>query len=391
MRGLRVCLLVPAVGERYVRVPLAALLAAARLRADGHEVTVWDERLAELPPALEVPGLVVVFTAVGPAWPVDLTPVRAALDRVRRWYPGVPVLAVGPHSTTLPGSTLLDLAVEHVAVGEAASAAVHGVRDLVSGMAPPVLYGGLSRPLPPTVVVGSHPLPYRNVNHWPPPAHDLVPLAGYTAEVVVDGVPRRVSAGVVRAAPGRPRTVDRVLAEIEVQRAADLEHVVFLDEVFGADARAYGEICDRLRGRNVAWTGRTTSDVVLRTDVGLWARAGCRGMWLDSGPWLREAALRLSRAGITPCVSLLVGEPGGTCVPDPPARFTLGRFVLRPGTAAFDRLAPSLGGGTAPATWQGVLDVNRRYRQRHRDDLDELERRLAALPHHLPLECEVPC
>jgi len=387
----RVCLLVPDQGERCVRLPLDALLAAARLRADGHDVAVWDERLAELPPTADVPDLLVVLTAVGPAWPVDLTSVRASVDRARRWFPGARVLAVGPHGSELPGSTLLELAADHVAAGEAASAAVHGVRDLVSGIASPVLYGGLSRPSPPAVVVGSRPAPYRDPGHWPLPAYDLVPLARYTAEVAVDGTLRPVPAGEVRALPGSRRSVERMLAEIAAQRAAGLEHVVFSGEVFGADARRHGQLCDRLRGEGVHWTGRTSADVVLGTDVGRWAGAGCRGMWLGSGPRLREAALKLSRAGITPCVSLLVGEPHGPRVPEPPARFALGRFVLRPGTAVYERLAPALGGGTAPATWQGVRDLNRRYRERHPDDLGELEHRLAALSHRLPFGSEVPC
>lgn len=381
MTGMRVCLLLPATGGQGVRLPLDALLAAARLRADGHEVDVWDERLAELPPAARVPDVLVVFTAVGASWPVDLTPVRAAVDRARGWFPGVRVVAAGPHGTELPGATLLELAADHVAVGEAASAAVRGVRDLAAGVAVPVLYGALPRPVPPVFVVGNRPPPYPELTHWPAPAHDLVPLARYTAEVVVDGVARQVPAGAVRIAAGP----DRVLADIAVQQAAGLGHMVFLDDVPGA------ALCARLRGRGVQWTGRTRADAVLRADVTAWARAGCRGVWLDSGPWVREAARKLSRAGISACVSLLVGAPGGTHVPDPPARFALGRYVLRPGTDMYDRLAPVLGGGTAPATWRGVLDVNRRYRERHRAALGELERRLAALPHLLPTGCEVPC
>ncbi|GAQ51934.1 radical SAM protein [Streptomyces acidiscabies] len=384
MTSPRVCLLVPAASDGpAVPVPWDVLLAAARLRADGCDVTVWDERLAAFPPAASVPDLLVVFTAVGTSWPVDLSPVRAAVDRARAWFPGVRVLAVGPHGSRLPGSTLLELTADHVAVGEAASAAVRATRDLASGAAVPVLYGGMPRPLPPVLVVGNRPPPYRPLECWPPPAHDLVPLCRYTARTVVDGVPRLVPAGAARMADGP----GRVLASLAAQRAAGLGHVVFLDRVFGAD----GDPGGWLRGRGVEWTSRTRADVVLRSDVRSWAAAGCRTVWLDAGPRTREAAARLSGAGITPCVSVLVGAPGGTRVPDPPAWFAPVRFVLRPGTAAYDRLAPGLGGGTAPVTWRGVQDVNLRYRQRHPADLDELERGLAALPRLLPTGCEVPC
>ncbi|MCL6736495.1 B12-binding domain-containing radical SAM protein [Streptomyces neyagawaensis] len=419
MNPLRLCLVVPAdpVDRCVVRVPLDVLAAAAGLRADGHEVTVWDQRLPDTPPVMEDPDLLVVFTAaVGRArrYPLDLAPVRAATDRARRWFPGAPTMAVGPHGTHLPGATLLDLAVDHVAVGEAGSATVHGVRDLGAGIAAPVLYGDLPRPAAPVTVVGNHPRPYPDLDQdrWPMPAYDLVPLERYTAEVVVDGVPRPGPAGTVLAthddtcghppfgAVPRTRSVDRVVAEVAAQRAAGLPSQSFLDSVFGIDTSYYGMICERLRGQGIDWVARTSTEAVLRTDVTRWAEAGCRGMWLraeppsgdDAGQPFRDAVLKLRDAGITPFASVLIGLPGDAVhVPDRlvdwaaelPARFALDLVSPRPGTPLYSRLAPGLNGGTPPATWQEVRHVTRRYRAEYPADLDDLERRLTALPNHL--------
>ncbi|WP_258539422.1 B12-binding domain-containing radical SAM protein [Streptomyces ipomoeae] len=358
-----------------------------------------------------------VFTAgVGRArrYPLDLAPVRAATDRARLRFPGAPTMAVGPHGTHLPGATLLDLAVDHVAVGKAGSATVHGVRDLGAGIAAPVLYGDLPRPAAPVTVVGNHPRPYPDLDQdrWPMPAYDLVPLERYTAEVVVDGVPRPGPAGTVLAthddtfdhppfgAGPRTRSVDRVVAEVAAQRAAGLPSQSFLDSVFGIDTSYYGVICERLRGQGIDWVARTSAETVLRTDVTRWAEAGCRGMWLraeppsgaDAGQPFRDAVLKLRDAGITPFASVLIGLPRDAArVPDRlvdwaaklPARFGLDLVSPRPGTPLYDRLAPGLNGGTAPATWQEVREVTRRYRADYPADLDDLERRLTALPNHL--------
>ncbi|NEB03374.1 radical SAM protein [Streptomyces sp. SID13726] len=381
-----------------VHVPRQVLRAAARLRADGHEITVRDQRLPEPRPDKADPDLVVIFTAVtGPArhYAPDLTSARVTAERARQLFPAARTMAVGPHGTHLPGATLLDLRVDHVAVGAADSAAVHGVRDLTAGTRAPVLYGGLPRPAAPVTVVGNHPRPYPDLSRdrWPPPAYDLVPLGRYTAEVTVDGLLRTAPAATVWAASCP--TAEQVVAEVETQHAAGLPELLFLDHAFGADAAFHGEIRDRLRGRGIGWTARTRADIVLAADLRRWREAGCQGVWLNSRVPerdLRDAVLSLDRAGITPFVSVPVGLPDDeACRSDQlvehtariPARFRTRRFTPTPGTPEYADLAPALNGGTAPATWREVRDVTRRYREEYPADLDDQERRLAALPNHL--------
>ncbi|MFJ2607842.1 hypothetical protein ACIO13_23135 [Streptomyces sp. NPDC087425] len=49
---------------------------------------------------------------------LDVGPVRADADRARLRSPAARVMAIGPHGTQLPGATLLELALDHVSVGE---------------------------------------------------------------------------------------------------------------------------------------------------------------------------------------------------------------------------------------------------------------------------------
>ncbi|KUN91381.1 B12-binding domain-containing radical SAM protein [Streptomyces caeruleatus] len=428
---MRICLVIPTnrFDRFFIQVPLDVLTAAGRLRADGHTVTVWDQRLQETPPEGEAPDLLVLSTAIADraqCYPLDLAPVRVALDRARQHFPAARTMAVGPHGTQLPGATLIELGVEHVAVGESDSATVYGVRALTDGITAPVLYGDLPAPgAVPLTVVGNSPRPYPNLdlNEWALPAYDLVPLERYTAEVIVDGLPQRGPSGMVLAARGctygctfchlpfgtrmRLNPVDRVLAEVDAQQRGGLRFQFFLDYVFGINKAFYGEICERLKGRDIGWVGQTRAEIVLKTDVRQWAEAGCQGMWLGAESpsvagtsvhkrvteqQIRDAVLKLKDAGITPFAFILLGLPDDeACVSDwlvdwaseMPAWFGLNQLFLRPGTPLYDQLAADLNGGTAPATWEEVREVTRRYRERYPADLDGQERRLTALPNYL--------
>ncbi|MGK5632229.1 B12-binding domain-containing radical SAM protein [Streptomyces sp. URMC 123] len=432
----RICLVVPThrCDRHVVRLPLDALAAAGRLRAEGHAVTVWDHRLQDRPgtgpytrPHTGPPwDLMVFFSTVTDSahgHPLDLAPVRAAVDRGRTLCPTARTVVVGPHGTLLPDDTLRELPVDHVAIGESESAAVGAVHDLLAGTAAPVLPA--APPRPPLPLADGARVPYPDIPQvdFAPPAYDLVPLGAYTGEVVRGGMPQAGPCGMVLAARGcadgcsfcrtsfgtraRARPLRRVLAEVDAQRAGGLDFICFLDSGFGADAAYYRALCRRLRCRDIGWTGRTRPRTVLAGNVIEWARAGCRGMrlgavpptefrgpghWSPAGGEIHDAVLKLRDAGITPVVSLLLGLPGDDACADGrlvdwaaelPAWFGVEQVFLRPGTALHDRIAARIGGGTGPATWQMVHEVNRRYRASHPVDLDAVERRLAMLPNHV--------
>ncbi|WP_328609542.1 B12-binding domain-containing radical SAM protein [Amycolatopsis sp. NBC_00345] len=420
----RICLLVPTNDfDRYfVQVPLDVVYAAGQLRAEGHEVTVWDTRFATVPPA-DAQDLVVVFTAIADraqCYPLELGPVRDAVTQARTRYPGARFVAVGPHVNHLPWATLDELGVDTVARGEADSAAVFAARDLaVSGR---VLPSGRSADLlAPAADLPSYPvIPLETMAH---PAFDLFPMSQYTSEVIDQGLPMPGPCGMVLAARGctygctfchlpfgtrmRMRPTDRVMAEIDAQQSAGLDALFFLDYVFGINPSFYGELCTRLTGRGLTWLGQTRAEVVLRSDVGAWAAAGCRGMWLGaespsvagtgvhkrvSAEQIEGAVAKLRDAGIVPFAFLLMGLPddeasiSGRIVDwaaQLPAWFGLNQLFLRPGTKLYDQLAAEYGGGRLPTTWPEVEAVTSTYRSRYPADLDAQEKALRALPNFL--------
>ncbi|MFF0834963.1 MULTISPECIES: B12-binding domain-containing radical SAM protein [unclassified Streptomyces] len=398
----------------FLQLPLDVANAAALLRQDGVDVAVWDRRLSAEAPRVGAVDVAVVVTAIADraqCYPLDLRPVRAAVEEVRRTWPRATVLAVGPHATQLPSATLRELGVDHVARGEADAAAVHGLQELLSG-----------RP-----VLGELPLsgtyPPLDFDQTPLPAYDLLDLTAYTAETFAGGRVRRGPCGMVLGVRGctygctfchlpfgtrmRPQPVERTLAEIGAMRERGVDSLFFLDYVFGLHPTFYKDLCTRLAGSGIGWSGQSRAEVVLRQDVDLWAAAGCNGMWLGAeSPAVAETAVgkrvppekidaairRLSGAGITPFAFILLGLPGDpACLSGEvvdwaaslPGYFGLNQLFLRPGTPLYDELAADYNDGAMPTTWAEVEAVTRRYRERYPVSLDDLWQRLVRLPNYI--------
>ncbi|GAA0395265.1 B12-binding domain-containing radical SAM protein [Streptomyces luteireticuli] len=424
----RICLVIPSnpFDQYFVQLPLDAVTAAGHLRAEGHTVAVWDQRLRDTPPG-DAFDLLIVFSAIADraqCYPLELAPVRTAVDRAKALFPTARTVAVGPHGTHLPLSTRAELGVDHVALGETDSAAVAAVRDLAAGADAPVLSDSAS-PRNLLAPAAGAPRPYPNLplEELAFPAYDLVPTARYTAEVISGGLPLPGPCGMVLASRGctygctfchlpfgtrmRSQPLDRVVAEIDAQQAAGLDFVFFLDYVFGINKSFYGDLCRRLRGRGLGWVGQTRAEVVLKNDVREWAAAGCQGMWLGaespaiaqtgvhkrvSEEQIEQAILKLRDAGITPFAFVLLGLPDDeACVSGRlvdwaakmPAWFGINQLYLRPGTTLYDRLAADYNDGARPTTWEQVREVTRRYRESYPVDLDRQQQRLTELPNYL--------
>ncbi|MFK8844122.1 hypothetical protein [Streptomyces sp. Ac-502] len=60
-----VCLVIPSnpFDQYFIQLPLDAVTAAGQLRAAGHSVTIWDQRLQDAP-AGDAYDVLVVFTAI---------------------------------------------------------------------------------------------------------------------------------------------------------------------------------------------------------------------------------------------------------------------------------------------------------------------------------------
>jgi len=413
----QVCFVIPddEFERDFLQLPLDVANACAALRAEGVGVSVWDNRLSDSPPGdVPDPDLVVVVTAIADraqCYPLTLEPVTELVGKARGHWPKARVLACGPHATHLPEATRTELGADFVARGEVDSAAIQAVRDLTGG-----------KPAMPVMpLVDSY--PQLSTDEWPLPAYDLFDLSAYTAEVFEDGRVRRGSCGMVLGVRGctygctfchlpfgtkmRPQAVRRTLAEIAAMRERDVDFVFFLDYVFGLHPTFYKELCDGLIGEGLGWTGQSRAEVVLRTDVEQWAKAGCKGMWLGAeSPGIAEtpvgkrvkpgvtdsAVRRLQDAGVTPFAFILIGLPDDPACESGellewarnlPGYFGLNQLFLRPGTKLYDQLAPRYNDGRTPATWAEVEAVTRRYRESYPVDLNELWGQLTRLPNYL--------
>lgn len=398
----------------FLQLPLDVANACAALRAEGVGVSVWDNRLSENPPAGVEPDLVVIVTAIADraqCYPLVLGPVKQLVDKARAHWPKARVLACGPHATHLPDATRAELGADFVARGEVDSAAIQAVRDLTGGKP--------SMPVMP--LVDSY--PQLSTEDWPLPAYDLFDMSAYTAEVFMDGHVRRGSCGMVLGVRGctygctfchlpfgtrmRPQPVQRTLDEIAAMRERDVDFVFFLDYVFGLHPTFYKELCEGLMGEGLGWTGQSRAEVVLRTDVEQWAKAGCKGMWLGAEspgiadtpvgkrvkPGVTNGAVRkLQDAGVTPFAFILIGLPDDPACQngellewarDLPGYFGLNQLFLRPGTTLYEQLAPQYNDGRMPANWAEVEAVTRRYRESYPVDLNELWGELTRLPNYL--------
>lgn len=401
----------------FLQLPLDALNAGAQLLASGHRVTVWDRRLSDSPSAETADtgtvDIAVVITAIADraqCYPLDLSPVRRAVSEVRRRWPGATVVACGPHGTQLPAATRADLGVDVVARGETDAAALGAVTDIVRSRQGPVL---------PTK--GAY--PPAALADWPLPAYGLVDLFDYEAEVIVEGRVRRGPCGITLAARGctygcsfchlpfgtrlRTQPIDRVLADIVTLRERGVDFTFFLDYVFGLNPAFYGQLCDELGHTGIQWTGQTRAEVVLKSNVKLWAKAGCRAIWLGAeSPGVAETSVgkrvapdmvarainALMNVGITPFTFVLLGLPDDpACLTGElvdwastlPGYFGLNKMFLRPGTSLYDQVAPGLNGGTAPTTWTEVAAVTERYWAEYPVDLEAQWLQLTRLPNFL--------
>ncbi|AWW43242.1 radical SAM protein (plasmid) [Streptomyces cadmiisoli] len=400
----------------FFQMPLDIATAAAVLRERGHTVSLWDRRVEVAPPdGPAVDGLILVTAIADRAqcYPLDIGPIREAARSAKELHPGAWIVACGPHATQLPEATLRELAVDHVSRGEVDAAAVFAAEVLLERGNSPI----------PAVLDRSASSSGFDLGELPVPAFDLLPLQHYKAEVFDGTRLHRGPSGMIFAARGctygctfchlpfgtrmRTRPVSRVLAEVDALTDLGVKSAFFLDYVFGINPRFYGEVCAGLRHRDLTWTGQTRTEIVLKTDVREWADAGCRGMWLGAeSPAVAvtgvnkrvtqddvsEALAKLEAAGIQPFAFIIIGLPGDPAcltgsivdwVAELPAKFGINQLFLRPGTTLYDELAPRYLDGRMPTTWDEVKQVTDTYRRDYPVDLDDLEKRLLALPNNL--------
>gem|GEM_PF-3286750 len=414
-----ICIVVPedAHTRLYRQVPVDVLHAGAELLSRGYSVSVWDRRVRASAPQCH-PDLLALITAPADraqCYPLDLRPVKAAVDHCRDAFPDVPIMVYGPHANHLPEDTLRSTSADVVARGEPEVTVVKAVERPCSQEKI-----DLSRILPASAAAS---MPEK-IYTLPQPAYDLVDLHEYYAEIVDDdGLLRQGRAGLILAVRGCPYqcsfchlpfgkhrrrpSLSRVLGEVDAYKKKGIDNIFFLDYVFGIDPKFYSELCKELASRKIYWIGQTRPEVVLKSDVQQWYKAGCRAIWLGAESYniasagvskpittsqVETSIKMLTQAGIIPLLFIMIGLPGenqysfdtlATWLATLPVFFIVNQLTLRPGTQLYDQLAPSLHEGQLPFTWLEVEEVNTRYRQQFGSALENLEAMLRRYPNYL--------
>jgi anaerobic magnesium-protoporphyrin IX monomethyl ester cyclase len=314
-----------AAGQPYA--PLAALYAAALLRARGHSVALHDAMVETSDGGWEAaldrhhPRWAVLYEdafsylakmCLSRAREAALGMIRAARRR------GCAVLVSGPDATATPGPYLAAGAERVIPAGDERALA-----DAVGGCSTGV--------------------PSRDLDDLPPPAWDLVDVGryrrlwkrrhGYFSMNAVSsrGCPYRCNwcATPVQAGAYAAHSPARVAADVaRLKREFAPDHLQFVDDIFGLKPGWLEELADRLRAADavIPFKCLTRADRLDEPTVRALRRAGCRTVWMgaesgsqrildamDKGTTvdqIRVAARRLRAHGIEVGLFLQFGYPG---------------------------------------------------------------------------------
>jgi B12-binding domain/radical SAM domain protein of rhizo-twelve system len=292
-------------GCRSPHLPLELGYARELLEADGHEVTLVDAHAEDEPDvgarvAKAAPELVVVTTA--PTYlfwrcpPPELR-VPAAAVRAIRAAVSAPVVAVGPHGSTSPETTLAKLGVDAVVRGECEEVIATLARTPraawsgVTGVHGPKAHDREEVPAEKTVAVapaGAAPaaadLAALPALHWRPEelrrhAHhhhrfDVPAPEGLGAEVEASrGCPFTCSfcAKTNHRDRYRRRPLDTIAAELDALVAAGVTYVYFVDELF----LPWSELVALLASRPLSFGIQTRIDLWRPEELDALGHAGC--------------------------------------------------------------------------------------------------------------------
>jgi anaerobic magnesium-protoporphyrin IX monomethyl ester cyclase len=396
---------------RQPYAPLGTLYAAACLRADGHDVAVFDAMLAsseaEWRAAVERqrPRVAVLFEdSFNYLSKMCLLRMRAAAVRMLAdaRASGAVTIAAGSDATDHP-DVYLDAGADYVILGEGEETLRELARALDEARAPDVerVAGLAYRAADGTTRrTAGRPI-IRDLDRLPFPAWDLVDVERYRAMwtrrhgyfsmnlVTTRGCPYHCNwcAKPIygqRYTVRSPAHVAEEMAWLVREYAPD--HFLFADDILGLQPGWIERFADEVaaRGGVRPFKCLLRADLVRETTAPALARAGCRTVWMgaESGSQrvldamekgirveqIREAAARLRRAGIEVGFFLQFGYPGETrddieqtlrlvreCRPD-----DIGISVSypMPGTTFYDRVEAELG---AKRNWVDSNDLAMMY------------------------------
>ena len=255
--------------------PLGLLYVGAALQSGGHDVRVADLALDPFPDASYQPGLI----GVGCTTPNYLA-VREIIGTCRQQWPGVPVVVGGPHVSIVPEDGTR-LGADTTVIGDGESAMVQIAAEIERG-------AGARRFLKSEAV---------NVNQWPIPARDLVPMERYAARelgrsstslITTRGCCPYQCAFCCKWKGGsalRYRDLENVVEEVEQLKSMGYRSLRFFDDELNLNGRRLMDLCDALRPLCVEWTCLVRANLFTDAQAEAMVQAGCRmvQMGVESG------------------------------------------------------------------------------------------------------------
>ena len=324
--------------------PLQALIAAALLRRDGHEVVFFDCTFdRDFMTALDArrPDLVAVcednfnfLTKMCLLENRELAFEIAAAARER----GIPAIVNSSDSTSNP-RVYLAAGFDRVILGELERTLSEVCRDGQADAAGTAWWNAQER----CIEYGRPRASIVDLDELPMPAWDLIDIESYKEAwlgahghfslnlAASRGCPYRCNwcAKPVHGDAYRQQTPDRVAAEIEcVKELFAPDQVWFADDIFGLSGKWTREFaaCVERRGARIPFRMQSRCDLMTRETVEALARAGCVEVWMgaESGSQrildamekgirveqIAEARANLRRHGIRACLFLQFGYLG---------------------------------------------------------------------------------
>jgi anaerobic magnesium-protoporphyrin IX monomethyl ester cyclase len=327
--------------EEFPRLLVTLPYLAAALRAEGHEVEILDLLLAHATPEKIERRMerfrpqLVGLTSVT----LNYHNAQFIAEVVRKCDERVPIAMGGPHVSFEIEGSFRDLpALDFIGIGEGENTMVELARALEGKMDLRDVCGLALRDGEKIVCTAPRP-PEADLDRFPTPARDLVPIARYLAfdahasVITSRGCPYSCvfcSASAWTGHRVRSRTPELCVDEIEDLVRLGFSEITIEDELFTLHRKHLLTVCDELirRDMGVRWNAFSRVDTITPEIVEIMARAGCQAICfgVESGNQeildlvkkksdlqkVKEAMRMTQAAGISALASFILGLPGET-------------------------------------------------------------------------------
>lgn len=287
--------------------PLGLLAVGAGLKQRGHDVTVFDGEMDELPLDFEYYG----FGPTSPEYPHALD----CMQRIREVSPNARIIIGGPHAILNHLNVIHD-GWDCIVVGDgeyAAEDAFLGHRSLIFAEPRPLD----EYPIPDRTLVNLRKYHFKLRNH---PA---------TTVMGSRGCPNRCGFCAKNETRVRLRSAPKLIEEIKVLESMGWDALAFPEDIFILNKARTVAVCDYLRQQGIIWRCLVRADLVVKYGLDflrMMAASGCLGVGLgvESGSdrilkiihkgetveTMRRAISMLNQAGLHVKAFFIVGLPG---------------------------------------------------------------------------------